>query len=242
MVIGCLDAVGVDHLQCGNAAPAGNDLGGHDDSAACRQADRRPIMAATGHATWGGGRRNSQQRLPSPMLLPALLLLPLSVMAATQPASQPTGLDWDLILKALGFVVAVVATYLQIRNLGFATRASLKTDLEILKLIDSADPNHAKVKRIVDARIQALYDDQPAASSARQAERWAYGIGGGLWAVGFAYWTITLVLPGFSWWSLLTGYLALAGLGLTGMGISGQTLGAQLAANAAARQGSGHPG
>jgi len=181
-------------------------------------------------------------RLLLPALLPALLL-PLPALAAAPAAATPGGLDWDLILKALGFVVAVVATYLQIRNLGFATRASLKTDLEILKLIDSADPNHAKVKRTVDARIQALYDDGPDGPSSRQAERWAYGIGGGLWAVGFAYWTITLAQP-FSWWSLLTGYLALAGLALIGMGISGQTMTAQLQANAAARQASGrqHPG
>ena len=160
------------------------------------------------------------------LLMLTIGLLPITASAASGSINN-TGIDWDLVLKALGFVVAAVAASLQVRNLSFAARASLKTDLEILKLVDVNDLNHKKVKRVVDARIQVLYADDDSKSAEHFAERWAYGLGGGICLLGFAYWTVTLAQPTFSWWSLLTGYLALASLGSISMGISGKTLAAQ---------------
>ena len=155
-----------------------------------------------------------------PVLILAVPLLPNIVLAAAEP-TKVHGIDWDLILKALGILVAAVTTYLQVRSLGLADRASLKTDLEILKLIDSEDPNHKRVKRAVDVRILLLYGQEETRSPANRAVRWTririvIGI---VWTLGFAYWTMTLVQPVFSWWSLLTGYQTLAGVWLVGAGI-----------------------
>jgi len=130
------------------------------------------------------------------------------------------GFDWDLLLKALGFLIAAVAAYFQVRNLNFAARASLKTDLEILKLIDASDPNYQVVKTEVDRRVASLYAPEPPKTRANVG-RLALIIVGSLWAFGFAYWTVILVTPTFSWWAVLTGYIALAGLGWIVLGVSG---------------------
>ncbi len=45
------------------------------------------------------------------------------------------------------------------------------------------------------------------------APSWAVAIIGLLWSLGFSYWTFKLVQPGFTWWALLTGWIALLGLG-----------------------------
>jgi hypothetical protein len=51
------------------------------------------------------------------------------LMVADAQEAQSTTLDWDLVLKALGFVLAAIVAYVQARGLYFASRTSLKTDL-----------------------------------------------------------------------------------------------------------------
>jgi hypothetical protein len=137
-----------------------------------------------------------------------LYSMPTVALAADQTATPSGKFDWDLVLKALGFVVAAVAAYVQIRDLRLTSRTSLKTDLEILKLLDSNDSTYNTVKTAVDGRIARLYAPKPGNTSTR----WFLAIGGLLWALGFSYWTFKLVQPGFTWWALLTGYLALTGV------------------------------
>jgi hypothetical protein len=127
-------------------------------------------------------------------------------LAADQ--SQPLGVDWDLVLKALGFIVTAFLTYNQIKNLRAGSRTALKTDLEILKLIDANDPNYETVKQRISERLQILYG--PTAT-----RRWGAAVFWFIWSFGFAYWTFRLVQHCFTWWSLLTGYLALMGIGMT---------------------------
>jgi hypothetical protein len=144
------------------------------------------------------------------------------VALAAEQSSTPSGpIDWELLLKALGFVVATVVAYVHWRGLHLTSRTSLKTDLEILKLLDTIDPNYHTVRAAVNQRVSQLYAPRPAQFQVRMLFRWAAAIFGLLWALGLSYWTVKLVQPGFTWWALLTGYLALAGVGWFFMGITG---------------------
>lgn len=145
-----------------------------------------------------------------------ICLVPAVAVGAESAPAPSTTSDWELPLKALGFVVAVIVAYIQARNLYLTTRTSVKTDLEILKLLDATDANYQKVKTAVDLRIADLY-------APKQPVRWALVGIGFVWACGFSYLTFRLVQPDFSWLSLLTGYQALAGVAFIFMGIKGRT-------------------
>jgi hypothetical protein len=147
--------------------------------------------------------------------------LPVLVVADGQTATLLATLDWDLVLKALGFVVAAIVAYVQARGLYSASRTSLKTDLEILKLLDMRDRNYHIVKTAIDARIARLYEPRRPATKSAIALRLASATAGLIMAVGFSYLTFKLIQPGFTWWSLLTGYLALAGIGLVFQSVFG---------------------
>jgi hypothetical protein len=142
-------------------------------------------------------------------------------VVAEQPQPISSEFDWDLVLKALGFVAAVIATYVQTRGLHLTSRTSLKTDLEILKLVDAVDPNYQIIKAAVDKQVALLYTPKIIQSLTSDPKRLALTIFGLLWALGFFYWTFKLVEPGFTWWAVLTGYLALMGLAWLSMGIRG---------------------
>jgi hypothetical protein len=153
-----------------------------------------------------------------------VFMLATSAASAAEAPSAATGLDWELILKALGAIISVLLAYVQFRGLNLTSRATLKTDLEILKLLDAGNPNYPVVKQSIDQRLALLYAEPPAQTKRYIGERIGIAALGLVVALGFSYWTFKLVEPGFTWWSLLTGYLALAGviwmiMGATGKGI-----------------------
>ncbi len=104
-------------------------------------------------------------------------------------------------------------------------RSSLKTDLEILKLLDPADSSYQTVKKAVDKRIARLYSPEPTRPEADMFWSWVFAIFGVLWALGFSYGTFVLLRPAFTWWAVLTGYLAFAGLWLLVMAARGTLMG-----------------
>ena len=153
-----------------------------------------------------------------------LVLIATAPLSSAADAQDTGGINWDLILKALGFLVAAIVAYFQLPHLNFAMRASLKMDLEILNLLDATDPSYIVVKRAVDERVKSLYSEKEKDTPGQRLERITTGIVGALWTFGFAYWTVSLNLPNFSWWSLLTGYLAFAGAGIVIMAVTGRHL------------------
>ena len=127
--------------------------------------------------------------------------------------------DWDLVLKALGFVVTAFVAYNQIKNLQYGSRAALKTDLDILNLIKADDPNYATVKQRINERIRILYAPRPPLN-------WlmAWNVVAGLmFGFAFAYWTFRLVQHGFTWWSLVTGYAAFTSIVTAVMALRGRS-------------------
>lgn len=123
--------------------------------------------------------------------------------------------DWDAVTKAVGVLVALAAAYTQAKSFRPMSRGALKSDLEILKLLDTSDPKHALIKSNIDLRIDRIYGP-PAAKD------WLMIAVGVLLALGFSYWTLSLVKYHFTWWSVLTGYFAVVGLYSVLMGLRGK--------------------
>jgi len=123
--------------------------------------------------------------------------------------------DWDLTLRAVGVLVGAVATIYQLTKLKPRLRTTLKTDLEILKLLDPKDPNYGVVQAHVDRSIQQIYAREAPESAGRglQVYNWGTLVFGLLLAGGFIFWTVYLVKDGFTPWALLTGFFALGGIG-----------------------------
>jgi MFS family permease len=106
----------------------------------------------------------------------------------------------------LGPILGIVST---IAPLFFRpSKARLRTDLEILKLLKEDDPNYQKVKNVVNEKIDELYK----ATKENYGRRIAIGLLGIMFLVGFGYWSYKLVVPEFSWWSLLTTYFSAIGV------------------------------
>ena len=64
---------------------------------------------------------------------------------------------WDVVLRTVGTLVSSAAALFQLRQLLLATRASLKTDLEILKLLDSDHPYYDSIRREIDRRLKRRF-------------------------------------------------------------------------------------
>ena len=97
-------------------------------------------------------------------------------------AGTEGGFERGLLLKVLALLVAVIATVPALRAWHLTSRASLKTDLEILRLLDAAHPNREAVSRKVDDVLHRLYSPGLAFW-----KRMLAAIPGFLAVVGFAY-------------------------------------------------------
>ena len=150
-----------------------------------------------------------------PVIFAIILFVIPTVALGNENGQTIFGLDWDILIKALGALVGAVVAYTQVKSTHPISRAAMKADLEILKLLDKSDPNYELIKNNIDPRIQKLYGAQPKYTD------WITVAFGAIWAGGFAYWTFYLVKDEFTWWSLLTGYFAFAGLGWIIMGFRG---------------------
>lgn len=144
-----------------------------------------------------------------------IILFAPAIALGAEKNGTATGIEWEIVIKAIGALIGAIVAYTQIKSTHPISRATLKADLEILKLIDKSDSNYKLIKDNFDSRIRHLYGSRTKYTS------WPTVIFGALWASGFAYWTFYIVKDGFSWWSLLTGYLAIGGLGWVMMGFRG---------------------
>lgn len=128
--------------------------------------------------------------------------------------SQMSSIDLDSVLKAVLAVLGAVAATYQIRAVIPKPRAALKSDIEILRLLDPSDPNYRIVKASIDEKIELVYGDKTEQRTHSSTQDWFYLIFGASWACVFAYITFYIVKDGFTWWALLTGYIAAAGFSL----------------------------
>ncbi len=123
-----------------------------------------------------------------------------------------TTLDWESILKGLGVAGGAVASAFQARNLIPPTRARLKADLEILKMLDPADEGAPLVREHTTRTIRRLYGHDER-SSHLTIYSWGDLILGLILLPVFSVWTVYLVKAGQYWWTPVTGFAAFAGIG-----------------------------
>jgi len=123
-------------------------------------------------------------------------------------------IDWELVFKTLGVVFAALVSIYQIRSLVPPSRARLKADLEILKLLDPSDEAVPFLKAHTARAVRRLYPPvESAGSSLFKVHSWGDFMLGLIFLPGFSIWTFYLIKHGSYWWAPLTGLFAFAGFG-----------------------------
>jgi hypothetical protein len=120
-------------------------------------------------------------------------------------------IDFELLLKITAAIIGGVGLLYQLRNLRLTFRSSIKTDLEILKMLEPTDPNYNIVSTSINESIRKVYGD-PNKTRFKIYNPVDFYLGL-FWSIGFTYWTYYLCHDGFSFWGLLTGFSAFAGIG-----------------------------
>ena len=138
-------------------------------------------------------------------------------------------MDWGLLLEAegeaigsiIGLAIGVVVSLYKIREIksGWSKRprlrSTLKTDLELLKMLKSDPRNKDILQAHINATIDRIYRRPvPQGGSKRlEVHSWSDFIFGICFFLGFSLWTGYLLKGGFNWWVIITGFFAFAGLG-----------------------------
>jgi|GEM_PF-4602937 len=134
--------------------------------------------------------------------------------------------NWELteiLGKTAATLIAIAVAGYKAYDAGIRdikTRNVLKREFEILKLIPPDQPEHQLIRNHISRLIQRLYEPPPPSKErlSSRLKKWQPRDVGGFVAglmffAGFAVWTALILRDGFSWWSLLTGFMALSGLG-----------------------------
>jgi hypothetical protein len=124
-------------------------------------------------------------------------------------------MKWELILQAVGLTVGAVLSIIQLRNLTPGSRSTLKTDLEILRLLEPSDANYPIVKAVVDRSVTRIY---PALSQATKGTlkvtSWRNLYYGVFCVLVYVSWTLQNFSHGFSWWGVVTSFFVLVGFNM----------------------------
>ena len=120
-------------------------------------------------------------------------------------------IDYELLLKIAAIVVGLIGTLYQFRNWRLTSRSSIKTDLEILEKLDPLHPQREMIQQSIDEAIVTVYGE-PNKKKFKIYSPVDFYLGL-LFLIGFSYWTYILSREGFSFWSILTGFVAFGGLG-----------------------------
>lgn len=144
----------------------------------------------------------------------ALIIVCAVSALAQEPNTSPksASINWDLVLKAIGIVIGAVGTFWQLRNVISKLRSTLKTDLEIFKMLQPADPNYDILKEHLTNSIRKIYLPEEG-SRGFNVYSWPDFIFGVVFMLGFSIWTFYILKDGFNGWALLTAFFAIAGLG-----------------------------
>jgi len=125
-----------------------------------------------------------------------------------------SGIDWELVFKAVGALVGAIVSLYQLRNVNPRLRSTLKSDIEILNLLKPDEPGYRAVKEHVDSKIRRLYKPERKKKEGRpKIYSWPDFLLGIVFLPGFLIWTIYLFRNGFNGWGLVTAFFAFAGFG-----------------------------
>jgi uncharacterized membrane protein (DUF2068 family) len=130
----------------------------------------------------------------------------------TLPDVARTGVEWDVILKAIPVAFAAATAIYKFRDARPRRRATLKADLELLKAAREQNLECMQLETSVRAELARLYDRE------KRAE-WKTLAFGSVFALAFGVWTAYIVKDGFSWWALLTGFFTFIGISIALSGL-----------------------
>lgn len=124
-------------------------------------------------------------------------------------------MEWEeILIKAVVALTGVIGTVYQFKNIRPKMRSKLKTDLEILSMLEKDDPNHKLVQEYVNESMKGLYSLAGSRKSdGSRITSWGDFIFGIIFTSLFTTATIYIVQDGWNWWALLTGFFVFAGIG-----------------------------
>lgn len=122
-------------------------------------------------------------------------------------------MNWDILIKAFVAVVGAVGIISQVMHHLPRSRAALKHDLEVLKLIDSNDPNYLVVKKHVDNSVAKIYAAAEKRRSSLKVYSWSDFVLGTILLFLGIWWVLLATVDGFSWWVLLPAFIVIGGIG-----------------------------
>jgi len=128
-------------------------------------------------------------------------------------------INWDFIetiAKAIVVIGGMLVSIYQIYTRLPKSRASLTRDLEILKNLDKDDPAYSIIRAHVDKQVTKIYQPALLPVKSFKVHNWPNLFIGLTFLLVFAPWTYSLYTEG-SWWGILTGFLAVGGLGNIGL-------------------------
>jgi hypothetical protein len=118
---------------------------------------------------------------------------------------------WEVSLQAIVLFAGLATSLYKLMQHRSDSRAQLRTDLGVLKGLKSDDPSYQLVKAHIDSKIAKIYAPTAGQGVVRNWEDLIIGL---VMLLGFGLWTAYLCRDGFSWWGLLTGFIALSGFTL----------------------------
>ncbi len=124
-------------------------------------------------------------------------------------------MNWDLVLKILGSFVAVLGTIYQLRQFNPVRRTRLKHDAEILEKLDKESKGYKILSKHIDEKIHEIYVEKNEGIKIYHPREL---IMGSFFVIGFTILSVYIYNKnqGFSWWLILTGFIALSGaVGIT---------------------------
>ena len=118
-----------------------------------------------------------------------------------------------MVLKILGSFIALFGVALKLREYNPVKRTRLKTDLEILEKLDKDSERFQILNSHIDETIKDMYGERKSGTKVHSPGELIMGI---ILLVGFTFWSVYIYTQnqGFSWWILLTGFMAFAGFGM----------------------------
>lgn len=112
------------------------------------------------------------------------------------------GKDVIIIFAQLtALLIGIIGAIYQIRNFSITFRSSIKTDLEILKMLNSTDPNYFLIQNRIDESIKKIYSPRKNLFIIYKPTDFIIGI---IFFFGFGFLTIYLSRENFNVWSLVT--------------------------------------
>jgi hypothetical protein len=119
-------------------------------------------------------------------------------------------IDWEVVVAALGTVIAAIIGIMQIRANLPKPRSRLKMDIEIMNLLDKNDDSYKIVQKSIFDQIAETYKKERTLEPNEKLFTKFLQIISFLLGSVCLVWSINITRSGWNLWVLLTGYFSFA--------------------------------